>query len=333
MYYKNPLGIAPVIQVHPLRRCNIACSHCYTSSSPYQSQELELDLLKNCLDDAFSLGYRQIAVSGGEPLLYKPLRELLRHAKSLGMITTVTTNGMLITPLRWEGLSELIDVTAISIDGTPEEHDFLRRHNGAFNRTLANLKVLRDSGSRFGFIFTLTQHNVSSLEFIVRLAAEQGARSVQVHPLTLVGRAADKLTDACPDHIELTAAIIEASRLAEKLGVVVQVDALEVDQLKLFRNCFVPDSTMDNLSDIVPTLIVQADALIVPLSHEINPSLYLGSLLNEKLSALADNWMNRGLGKRLTEVSEITWNELVNLATGSAMTWFDEVSLRSHHIN
>ncbi len=118
-----------------------------------------------------------------------------------------------------------MDVAAVSIDGMPEEPDTLRGQNGTFNRTLANLKVLRDSGSRFGFIFTLTQHNVSSLELIVRLAAEQGLRRVQVHPLTLVGRAADKLMDACLDHIELTAAIIEATRLAETLGIVVKAPA------------------------------------------------------------------------------------------------------------
>jgi MoaA/NifB/PqqE/SkfB family radical SAM enzyme len=327
--YKTPLGIAPVLQVHPLNRCNIACNHCYTSSEPDRGEELSIQLLRDCLEDAVALGYRQLAVSGGEPLLYKSLIELLSSARTLGMITTVTTNGMLLTPHRWEGLSELIDVTAISIDGTPEEHDTIRRHPGAFARTLANLEVVRSSGVAFGFIFTLTQYNVNSLEFVVRLAAEQGANSVQVHPLTLVGRAANTLLDARPDAVELSAALYEASSLGAKLGVVIHVDALIVDQLLKFRDCFIPKAPVINLVDVAPILIIQADTSVVPLTHEVNRSLHLGSLTNARLALLAQDWLNAGMGKRLADVYERTWSELITMRSGMALTWYDEVSLRT----
>ncbi len=329
MAYKTPLGIAPVLQVHPLNRCNIACSHCYTSSGPDKGGELSIELLRDCLEDAATLGYRQLAVSGGEPLLYKSLIELLSCARALGMITTVTTNGMLLTPHRWEGLSELIDVIAISIDGVPEEHDTIRRHPGAFARTLANLKVVRSSGVSFGFIFTLTQYNVNSLEFVVQLAAEQGAKSVQVHPLTLVGRAINTLPDACPDAVELSAALYEASSLGAKLGVIVHVDALIVDQLLKFRDYFIPRHPVINLVDVAPILIIQADSSVVPLTHEINRSLHLGLLTNARLSLLAQDWLNAGMGKRLVDVYERTWSELIKMHSGTALTWYDEVSLQT----
>ena len=181
----GPTGIPPVLQVHPSRLCNIACAHCYSASGPTVREELRLELLSDCLEDAVALGYRQLAVSGGEPLLYRPLRELLARARGLGMVTTVTSNGMLLTPARWEPMAPLVDVLAVSIDGTPAEHDEIRGRHGAFARTVANLEVARSAGTAFGFIFTLTQHNVDSLESVVRLAADHGARSVQVHPLTL----------------------------------------------------------------------------------------------------------------------------------------------------
>ena len=187
---RSPTGVAPVLQVHPTRRCNIACAHCYSASGPSVREELPVELLSNCLADAAALGYRQLAVSGGEPLLYKPLPELLAAARRLGLLTTVTSNGMLLTPRRFDPIAGLVDVLAISIDGRPAEHDEIRRREGAFARTIGNLEVVRASGVPFGFIFTLTQYNVDSLEFVVRLAAAEGARSVQVHPLTLVGRAA-----------------------------------------------------------------------------------------------------------------------------------------------
>ena len=42
-------------------------------------------------------GYTVVSVSGGEPLMYRPLAELLEQAHACGALTTVTTNGMLLT--------------------------------------------------------------------------------------------------------------------------------------------------------------------------------------------------------------------------------------------
>ena len=139
MANQGPTGIEPVLQVHPTRLCNIACAHCYSSSGPNVREELPLELLATCIEDAAALGYRQFAVSGGEPLLYRPLAALLECARTFGMVTTVTTNGLLATPSRWTPLAELVDVAAISIDGTPPEHDAIRRRPGAFARTVASM--------------------------------------------------------------------------------------------------------------------------------------------------------------------------------------------------
>ena len=79
-------------------------THCYSSSGPEVREELQLELLCGCVADAVALGYRQLAVSGGEPLLYRSHAELLRRARALGMLNTVTVNAMLATPRRWRSL-------------------------------------------------------------------------------------------------------------------------------------------------------------------------------------------------------------------------------------
>jgi MoaA/NifB/PqqE/SkfB family radical SAM enzyme len=326
---KSPTGIAPVLQVHPLRRCNLACAHCYTSSGPQAKEELGIGLLAVCLEDAARLGYRQLAVSGGEPLLYKPLAELLYIARALGMITTVTSNGMLATHARWKPLASLVDVAAVSIDGTPEEHDAIRRRQGAFASTLKNLAVLRSSGVPFGFIFTLTQHNVDSLEYVVRLAATHGARSVQVHPLVLHGRAASVLPDARPDGIELDTALFEAERLGRELDVVVHVDALSVEQLFLYRDHVVPARPVRSLVDVAPVLVVEADATVMPLTHEVSRDLALGSLTEAGLSSLARDWLAAGQGDRLAGACEKTWADLTAASGGAAVYWYEEVATRT----
>lgn len=326
---RSPTGIAPVLQVHPTRRCNIACAHCYTVSGPTAREELQLELLSGCLDDAAGLGYRQLAVSGGEPLLYRRLPELLADARSLGMVTTVTSNGMLLTRRRWEPLAGLVDVLAISIDGTPPEHDEIRRHDGAFAQTIANLEVVRSTATPFGFIFTLTQHNVDSLEFVVRLAAQIGARSVQVHPLTLHGRAATTMHASRPDGIELAAAVLEAAMLGRALGVVVHVDVLTAAQLLAYRDVLVPQRPVAELVDVAPVLVVEADGAVTPMTHEVSRTLGLGSLTVTRLASLADAWLAAGCADSLADACEQTWDELTSGTPPHAVYWYEEVAART----
>jgi Fe-coproporphyrin III synthase len=322
----QPTGVAPVVQIHPSRRCNLACAHCYSSSSPTERGELHLDLLLACLEDAVKLGYRQLAVSGGEPLLYQPLAELLAGARELGMLTSITSNGMLATPRRWLPLASLIDVAAISIDGRPDEHDAIRRKDGAFLKTAANLDVIRRSGVPFGFIFTLTQYNADSLDFVIRLAATSGARSVQVHPLTLDGRAATALPDARPDAIELTAGLYEAARLGDELGVAVHVDTLTLEQLVGYRDHLVPNQPVASLVDVAPVLVVEADASVMPLTHGVSRVLQLGSLTEGPLSSLARNWLAVGHGDKLAGACERAWSEIACIQPRPAVYWYDAVA-------
>lgn len=327
---RSPTGLAPVLQVHPTRRCNLACAHCYTSSGPRVREELAVELLSAALSDAVALGYRRLAVSGGEPLLYSPLATLLTHARRLGMVTTITTNGMLTTPERWEPLAALVDVAAVSIDGIGGDHDALRRCPGAFARTVANLATLRRSGVAFGLIFTLTQHNVDALEHVVRLAAEHGARGVQVHPLTLQGRAAEALTGARPDGIELIAALAEASRLGGALGVTVSVDAVSRQQLVAYRDHFVPGRPVRSLPAVAPILIIAADGSVVPLTHDLAPHLRLGSIVEAPLAALARAWLASDAADRLAASCAGAWTELTSDAPAPAAHWYDAVANRSY---
>src|SRR5271168_4985172 len=82
-----------ILQIHPSLRCNLSCAHCYSSSGPAVRAELDAFTICRVISDAAAMGYRVVSVSGGEPLMYSALDKVLGHAKSLDMLTTVTTNG------------------------------------------------------------------------------------------------------------------------------------------------------------------------------------------------------------------------------------------------
>jgi Fe-coproporphyrin III synthase len=282
-----------IVQVHPTRRCNLTCLHCYSSSGPQVSATTPIEMLVGAIDDAVALGYSVLSVSGGEPLLYRPLIDLLDHARARGMRTTVTTNGLLLTERRLAELAGRVDVLAISVDGRPETHDVMRNKAGTFARLESRLSAVARSGIPFGFITTLTQSNVDEVEFVVDLAARHGAALVQVHPLEPVGAARHNLTGAVPDDQELGFAMFEGlMQSAMQEGVTVHVDvarAADIAALQLSA----PVTGDPRLGDWLSPLVIETDGIVVPMTYGFARRFALGSLAESPLAALAGAWDER----------------------------------------
>lgn len=296
----GPTGTSRVVQVHPTRRCNLRCLHCYSSSGPEERGELPVALLRGALDDARALRYDVVALSGGEPLLYSGLEELLAHAHAIGLSTALTTNGMLLTPRRVERLAGLADLVAISVDGPPASHDAMRGQQGAFAAMARRLGDLRAAGIPFGLIFTLTRANLHELEWVFELALAEGARLLQVHPLEETGRASERLPDQEPDGREGAFAALEALRLrAEASGrLAVQLDLLDKPAIERRPGLVYADEpplaeagALASAAPLPSPLVVEPDGWVVPLQHGFDRGLGLGDLHAAPLAAHAERWL------------------------------------------
>ena len=293
----GPTGELRVLQVHPTLRCNLTCLHCYSSSGPHRAEALDVDLLADALTAARREGYGVLGVSGGEPMLYRPLPELLDHARSQGMTTTVTSNGMLLDHRRLERIAGRVDLLAISLDGWPGSHDRMRGSSRAFAEMAARLPGLRASGIPFGFIFTLTQHNLHELEWVASFAVEQGARLLQIHPLEEAGRAATELPGRRPDAAEATWAHVEALRIQALAGEQLRVQLDFVDRARLraeparaYAAPVTATAAATPLADLASPLVVEAHGTVVPLQYGFPRSFALGNLHRAPLAELADRW-------------------------------------------
>jgi len=291
------------IQLHVSRRCNIRCLHCYSHSGPEESQELPLDLAQQSVRDAVSEGYGNLAISGGEPLLYKPLRELLTTAKSLGMVNTVTTNGMLLDARRLKMIDGVIDLVAISLDGAPESHNQMRNSPRAFETMVQRLPALRDSGIPFGFLFTLTQYNLHELAWVADFALNEGARSLQIHPLEECGRASEELVGEAPDAREKSVAFLEFLRVQSQARdrLHVQIDLADSVSLRdrperVYANTTSDDLTAEPLANLLNPLVVEIDGTVSPLQFGFPRPYALGNLHEHSLKELADVWRREGHG-------------------------------------
>jgi Fe-coproporphyrin III synthase len=327
-----------VVQIHPTRRCNLRCLHCYSASAPEERDRLPVPLLLDAITDAAAEGYSVASFSGGEPLLYKPLGDLLEHAHACGLATTITSNGMLLNEARAEMLRGRVDLLAISLDGSPDSHNWLRAHDRAFEIMESHLEFVRKAGIPFGFIFTLTQYNVDQLEWVADFAIKQGAKLLQIHPLEESGRAGLAMRGHQPDQTECTYAYIEAERIRKFAGekVVVQLDLVHRGLLHAIPDRLLADlpECLDlerPLSGLVSPLVIEADGEVVPLTYGFARPYSLGNLTCARLQELAKGWRESGY-QAFRKLCRLAYEEASAPHEMPYFDWYEAVGRRAERL-
>jgi Fe-coproporphyrin III synthase len=291
-----------ILQIHPSRRCNLTCRHCYTESSPRIREELPEHLVVDLVQEAAREGYNYLAVSGGEPLMWRGLASVLGTARAAGMAATLTTNATIVTPHLARELAKIATYVAVSVDGSRESHDLLRGA-GTFERMQRGVSMLRDAGVSIGMIWTLTQRNAHELEDVYRYAKQVRAAFVQIHPLEGVGYAARELVDEVPDFHELIVAGLFAADVRDVAGqeIPIYLDATSSADLP---GHVVPDVDPEGpLAALVDPLVLRADGSIVPGNYALPMYWAIGCIHDAPLSCLAKAWRKEGLAR---------WRALVN---------------------
>ena len=324
-------GCFRILQIHPTRRCNLRCAHCYSQSGPDAVDELDTDVLCRAISDASRQGYSLAGFSGGEPLLYDNLPVLLDHARHLGMLTTVTTNGMLLTAARLGELRDRVDLLAISLDGVPASHNRIRAHDRAFEIMCQRLDDVRQAGIPFGFIFTLTLYNVHELRWAAEFALEQGASLLQIHPLEEVGRAAQEMAGGRPDQTEAAVAYLEALWIQANAGerLRVHIDLADRELLRTEPSRAFADQLPDRwqsipLSALVNPLVVEADGTVVPIQHGFDRRFAFGNLRETSLEVLAERWRHHRYSE-FRALCQRAWLSVVESTDCQLVNWYESL--------
>lgn len=285
------------VHLHPLDLCNLACSHCYSASSPLKHTILPLEPLLAALPRLRVEGYEVISLSGGEPLLYPWLREVLAAAKAEGFRTAAISNGFRVTP-RHRPVIEALDRIAISFDGLEARHNAMRGNGQAWARAVAGLRYLAEIGKPAAAAFTVTRETLVEVPEFIELCADLGVRAVQLRPLVMAGRAtvamADKgLTEADTARLWLMAQTLQ---LAWEGEVAVHVDLAPAEALAADASAWtlaLEGSSDQRLSDAVNPLVITPEGRLRPWTYDFPEEFDLGLL--QDLVPARRAWIAGGL--------------------------------------
>jgi len=150
-------------------------------------------------------------------------------------------------------------------------------------------------------VFTLSTESIDDLIWAADFAAEQGARLLQIHPLSEVGRASSEFVGRVPAARDQTVAWLAGLHLAQAYQgqLQIHVDLVDADALaKLSAESDEGAAEMDSvrLAELVSPLVVEDDGTVVPLEYGMDRRHALGCLLFEGLRVLARDWRTRAGG-------------------------------------
>jgi len=156
------------LMINLTEKCNLTCKHCYiTDKNPV---DFPFENLKKIISEFYELQGLKLVLTGGEPLLYSPLKELLVFLKDIPLMKIMLSNGILFkeNPELIGLLSDNYFETFISIDGLEETHNDFRDAN-CYKDTLESIKLLIKKGITVSINTMVHKQNLNEFDEMYKL--------------------------------------------------------------------------------------------------------------------------------------------------------------------
>lgn len=135
------------LEVEFNRQCNYRCPYCYAAATEQMPTNYDPRVIDSAIRQAAELGARKIVILGGEPLLYKGLKEKVQMITALGLGAEIHTNGSIMSAelahvLFAHGCRVVVKLNTRNA----EVHDRLTGVKNSLDNSLNTLRLLKDAG-------------------------------------------------------------------------------------------------------------------------------------------------------------------------------------------
>jgi mycofactocin radical SAM maturase len=157
--------------------CNLACSHCLSSSGRRDPNELSTAEAKALIDEIAAMQIFYINIGGGEPMIRRDFFGLVEHAVAQHVGVKFSTNGTRIDKAAAGRLAntEYLDIQ-ISIDGVDAKTSDRLRGVGSYDSARRAMDNLMDANfGQFKISVVMTKESVEQLDEFEVLAKTYGA--------------------------------------------------------------------------------------------------------------------------------------------------------------
>jgi|TARA_B100001964_G_scaffold15796_1_gene16330 MoaA/NifB/PqqE/SkfB family radical SAM enzyme len=184
---------APVnIRIKPMNRCNHDCWYCaYRVSNLQLGEDMDVkdliptDKMFEIADDIIDMGVQAVTFSGGgEPLIYKPLPDVIKRLAVGGVKVGALTNGSNLKGKVADAFADHATWVRISMEGWdgPSYAEARRIGEDAFDKLITNMRdfVARKSHCVIGVSLIIGHDNYEHVSELVALLGDVGANHVKL---------------------------------------------------------------------------------------------------------------------------------------------------------
>ncbi|KKP68348.1 MAG: Radical SAM domain protein [Candidatus Moranbacteria bacterium GW2011_GWE1_35_17] len=188
------------IQIEITGRCNMHCQHCRAAHEVRKDMPIDQIIKIIRFARRFSPNYKEIVVSGGEPLIHHDFFNVLEAVRrNGGEFVTLTTNGSLLTEKHLSFIRDLEFqrfILSVSLDSLDAGiHDNFRSFPGAFEKALRSVKMIVEAdipNVMTSVRTTLRPEQIGEMEDIVDFVFSLGVKRSSLSPIHPSGRSIER---------------------------------------------------------------------------------------------------------------------------------------------
>jgi len=285
--------------------CFLECMHCSSESSLSAEQKLSLETIKAVINDFKELGGKTIEISGGEPLCYNELPQVIKYAKKLGLETHLFSCGVFdVSQLetfddrlkkKVRELKELgLDKVFVSLHGSNDEiHNQMARRN-SFKLTSRFIKELVKNDLFVGVHFVPVSINFDNIDDLVQYCLNLHVKQIGLLRFVPQGRGKEN-EDLLRLSKEQTLELVDLlSRELENKDSIVRVGS-HLDFCFFFKKDHIPKECAAGISKC----LVASNGDVVPCAvFKGLPDFIAGNIHESRLSQI---WRASPIFKRLRD--------------------------------
>lgn len=155
----------PFAAIQLTSKCNLSCDFCFRRLN---IKEISFNRIKEVIKKLAEYNTTTLVLSGGEPLLVKDIKKILKFAKKLGIRTVLQSNGILLKK-RLNSFAPYINWISLSLDGYNEQTNAIMRSVKQFKATVEILPLIKKHDIKIKLGTVVTKKNYKNIKDIGKL--------------------------------------------------------------------------------------------------------------------------------------------------------------------
>ena len=159
--------------------CNNACAHCYNEQNRVGTRSMTLGQWEQVLGKLHRMGIPHVIFTGGEPTLHQNLVALIAHARSLGLVTGMNSNGRRFADAEFTAAVVQAGLSHLQVTLQSHQAPIHNAMTGAasFDETVTGIRNALQAGLHTITNTTLTRKNADDAEEIVEFLHALGLKT------------------------------------------------------------------------------------------------------------------------------------------------------------